>query len=215
MRKQTFYLLLIILLLSGCRHADRRYNHEADDVISTAIYEEIGGEDIYYQGKEVTSENVTTYEYLIVHKERGQLEGLISAVNAVLEAEDINNKISVECRVKDLTFTYTVAELTNYSDKTLREPDYDMLQRLYIGFEMGRDSNLYDEPDYYMSIPNIKYLELPERMQKKAEAENIDWYEIWPELENVEVYYAEDGFRKHYYIEKDEKAELDEADGSM
>ena len=205
MRKQAFYLLLIILLLSGCRPVDYSYNHDADDMISTAIYNEIGGEDIYYQGKEVTSENVTTYEYLIVHQERGQLEQLISAVNAVLVAEDINNKISIECWVRISGAIVLDARLTNYSDDTLREPDYDMLQRLHIGFDIMTHSNLYDQPSCYLSLSKIKCLEIPEKMQQKAAAENIDWYEIWPELENVEVYYVEDGKEIRYNIEKEEE----------
>ncbi len=36
-------------------------------------------------------------------------------------------------------------------------------------------------------IEGIKHLRIDSEMQKKAEEQGIDWYEIWPDLEDVVI----------------------------
>ena len=76
-------------------------------------------------------------------------------------------------------------ELSNYSDYKLEDPDYEGLQVLTI---TGFSDCIFDEPSIYMDLPNIKYLQVSERVQKKAYDQGIDWYDYWPDLESVEVF---------------------------
>ena len=52
----------------------------------------------------------------------------------------------------------------------------------------AREDYFYDNPSLYTNIPNIRSLVTYEKIQGKAEAQGIDWYECWPELETFEVY---------------------------
>ena len=40
---------------------------------------------------------------------------------------------------------------------------------------------------FLIALSNIKYLEIDVEIQERAEKEEIDWFECWPELEKMEV----------------------------
>ena len=177
-------LLIVILLITGC--GSTTYSkYEADDIISQAVNEAINKEDIYYQGKHTSVENVIYYEYLIIREENGQLEQIVDAVNEVLQSENIDEKVNIDCRITLPGGDSGAANLANYSDETNEKPDYDTLQRLCIG---GADYGIYAEPSTFKNLPNIKKLEVYGDIQWRAEKQGIDWYEYWPELESVEVF---------------------------
>ncbi len=102
-----------------------------------------------------------------------------------------------------------VVGLSNYSDSTLDNPDCEGLQRLIIigADDWGDEDYFYNNPAVYTNIPGIKSLRISQEMQTKAEEQGIDWYEVWQDLEEVEVYYdyTEDGVKKEgtYRIEKE------------
>ena len=49
------------------------------------------------------------------------------------------------------------------------------------------DSDIWGRPETYKEcFDTIMVLEIPIEFQQKAEEEGIDWYEIWPELEEIE-----------------------------
>ena len=181
--KKNFFVILCMLCLSGCGRATYS-NYEPDDVISEAIADVINSDDIYYQGSSITSEDIIYYEYLIVNEEQGQIEQIATAVNDVLEAGLISEKINIGCRIAMPGGTAWVAYLMNYSNESLEKPDYVALQRLCIG---GRHESIYTEPLTYTSLVNIRKLEISSKLQKKAENDNIDWYAYWPDLESVEI----------------------------
>ncbi len=46
---------------------------------------------------------------------------------------------------------------------------------------------------------NIRVFEISDEMQLKAEKENIDWFEVWPELEMLVVYVRNNYSEKTVY----------------
>ena len=64
---------------------------------------------------------------------------------------------------------------------------YDGFYRAYRT-DVWKDSDMWGDPLFYTEIFNdLKVFEIPEEFQKKAEEENINWYEVWPGLEEVIV----------------------------
>lgn len=41
------------------------------------------------------------------------------------------------------------------------------------------------DPAIYMAIDDIRILTIDNEMQKIAEEQNIDWYQVWPNLEEM------------------------------
>ena len=80
----------------------------------------------------------------------------------------------------------SVLNLKNYSNDNSEQSDYEgfyVLSISYPDFEEGLRN-----PQTYTGIEGIKYLRIDSEMQKRAEEQGIDWYEIWPDLEDVVVY---------------------------
>lgn len=213
-----FMIIFLSLFLIFCifvlpRHRMGRYpdnNAKPDDVVSCAIDEVINSEDTHYQGKETTSDGVTYYQYLIIHQKSRQLKPLVSAVNSLLQDGEIDGKINLDIWISLPGAIERTAQLTNYSDSSLEAPDYNALQGLMISG--GPGATVYADPSAFISLQDIRSLQIHRDMQMRAENQSIDWYEIWPELENVEVFYVEDGIEMRYNIEKDDNHEPDEED---
>jgi len=189
MQKKILSILIILLFLTGCCGPIKYEKLEADDEISRAICEAVDSEDIYYQGKRVTSEEVTYYRYLLYYEEIGQLEQIVACVNEILKETDDDFKINIDCWLRVPGGQGNAINLANYSDANLPEPDYEALQMLSIGSgRYGTYGSIYTKPDTYKNLPDIRYLEVHKDMQETAELEGVDWYEYWPDLERVEVY---------------------------
>lgn len=63
----------------------------------------------------------------------------------------------------------------------------DGFYRLNIS-DLFIDSDIWGRPETYKKcFDTITVLEIPIELQQKAEEEGIDWYEIWPDLVEVEV----------------------------
>lgn len=189
MRKRILIIMICIMtvILSGCGH-HRHSNRKADDEISRAIYEAVGGKEIYYHGKDESETNVIYYAYLIHTEDHEKVEKVIETVNRMLEQKQIDGKISICFR---WPFQENASEplfgLSNFCDEDSKTPEYAKLQSLWItGAESG-DETIYNIPSTYKTFQDIKYLEVSEKIQKAAEEEGVDWYEYWPELEGVEV----------------------------
>ena len=186
--KQSIFicLALVVIVLSGCGSMNY-HNKKADDSISKAIYEAVG-EDVYYYGQEYESEEELSYTYLIWEERDNLLQDVVSAVNETIEKEGITNNVAVCFKYELPGGMGSLAELRNYSDNELAFPDCDGLQRLIItGKDYEYDSDYYNNPNSYITIPNIKYLKIWDNIHERAVAEGIDWREIWPELEYLEV----------------------------
>ena len=173
-------------VLSGGNARSMAYNHEADDIISKTVYETMGSEDIYYQGREIYSDDIFCYEYYLAHEKELEMQRLINIVNTVIEEEDIHDKIQIRFKMSTPGMFWPVASFQNYSDASLSQPDYDSLQYLFISGGPNYD-HIYHDARTYIDFKDIRYLGVSEAIQRDAEAQGIDWYEIWPDLERAEV----------------------------
>ena len=41
------------------------------------------------------------------------------------------------------------------------------------------------DPEIYMVIDDVRFLTIDREMQKIAEEQGIDWYQVWPSLEEM------------------------------
>lgn len=192
MRKRIVACVIIFFcttcLLCGCfsLYQTTYDNEKANDIISQAVYESLGGDDLFYQHTKETSD-ICYYYYIIAKEEPQVIYDLVLEINEVIEQENINSKICLQCGtqvpgglVADLAFT-------NYSDDTLEKPDYQVLKKLIARYPDVSGSTLFTDPKIYTVLDDIRYLEIDEQLQQKAEEEGIDWYEYWPNLEKIDI----------------------------
>lgn len=189
--------VLIIIILAAVRYAvillvlwmnpigGREHNRRPNDQLSRSVKEAVG-DDFYYQGKEEQDSGVTQYEYLIKKQDKEAVANLLSALNDAIENEQGKIRVSVWAKMS-VNGLECVFALQNFSDAGLGEADYDGMQAIWIGEPHRMDEESFYDPSFYTGIEGIRKLSIAPQMQKKAEKEGIDWYEIWPDLEEVEV----------------------------
>ena len=170
---------------------DKDSNLMPNDVISSVINEELG-ESVFCRTWSNYSDEHLSYEYLIREENSELFCNLVSVVNETIETECIEQKIDIYllyCEDSGSGYEPFVC-LSNYSESDLTAPDYSGLQRLEIMGKYGEDGStyLYNDPIVYTLIPDIKCLKVTNLIKERAEAEGIDWYDYWPELESVEVF---------------------------
>lgn len=175
------FLILGILKLFGV--GDGHYNLKPDDRISRAVYDVVG-EDMDYHGKEENGDEVT-YRYELMKKEAQTISKFVNAINSSLD--DKQKKISVYVSVEaEIPNVWTnVVGLFNYSNSNLEKADYDGFCSLYINDDLDHWDSMFFEPSTYTSIEGIRQLEIGVLMQQRADEEGVDWYECWPDLEEI------------------------------
>ena len=166
--------------------ANDPHGFNADDVISEAVYQEIGGGEIHYQGKVITQDGVISYAYLFTVERQGQLGELVAVVNKVIQQEDINDKIRITGWYDHGSGAGFMFSISNCSDEKLGKADYKTLKQCYIcggNYYM----TIYNDPAAYSDLSGIVDLTVKGYMAELTEREGIDWYEYFPELEKLEV----------------------------
>ncbi len=180
-------LLMVILFLSSCGPAVY-HNQKADDTISKAIYEELG-DVVYYQGRREYSEGQPYYSYLIREESGDVLGSMVTVVNETIKKESITDEVIIHLCHERPGGWGTSARLYYFSSEELSSSDYDGLQKLMIiGNDNDNDSYIYNNPATYLILEDVRYLEIKEEIQERAESEGIDWYEYWPDLESIETF---------------------------
>lgn len=188
MKKKSNIIFLIIVILLFCCGCSDYSNVKADDTFSKAMYEKLGAEEIYYNGKSVSTSNVTCYKYLMYIEYEGQLEQIVEAANEVLLDLSATDKIAIRCSVvfDSCGGSSSVFVLKNYSDEEKPEADYQTFQRCNI---WGSDlvETIYNDPATYYNLPGIKELIIEGKMSEITEEQNIDWTEYYPDLEVLDI----------------------------
>ena len=96
-------------------------------------------------------------------------------------------KIAVYVKVENTHGVESVLSLKNYSNDNSEQADYEGFYALSISYFMNSEEESFKDPQTYTGIEGIKHLRIDSEMQKKAEEQGIDWYEIWPDLEDVVI----------------------------
>ena len=177
------WVMLFVVQRFGVGHWE--YNKKPDDELSCAV-REATGKDFDYHGKEESDSGVTEYEYQVKKLEKDAVTNMVNALNDAVENEQ--GKIRVQVYLKIPGGLEPVFSLDNFSDEGLEVADYDGMYAAYIRKpDEVAAGTCFDSPSIYTEIEGIKKLCINAEMKKQAEKERIDWYEIWPDLEEVKV----------------------------
>lgn len=177
--------VILSFALCGCgRH--RYHSLKPDDAVSRAVYDVLGKK-VYYHGKEEVDGRIC-YDYELEKLEVETMSEFVKAVNSVLGEEQEKIKIDVDIHIYTYRSTF-VCRLSNYSDDSLEKADYDGLRSLSINDRLDELRSVYasEALTYYTGIKGIRQLEIGIQMQQRADEEGIDWYECWPNLEEITV----------------------------
>ena len=180
--------IVFVLILFGLSRMNRCGNNSPNhgipyDNFSRAIYREMG-DDIWYYYKDKGQSGEKEYYYIIEKCDRDTITRFSKVLNDLAQEE--KKKIAIYVEVEDPYGSESVLNLKNYSNNNSEQADYERFYALsisYPDFEEGLRN-----PQTYTGIEGIKYLRIDSEMQKRAEEQGIDWYEVWPDLEDVVVY---------------------------
>ena len=179
-----------MLILLGLSRMNRCGNNSPNrgipyDKFSRAIYREMG-DDIWYYYKDKGRSGEKEYYYIIEKCDRDTITRFSKVLNDLAQEE--KKKIAVYVEAKNTHGSESVLSLKNYFNDNSEQADYEGFYALSISYFMNSEEERFKDPQTYTGIEGIKYLEINTEIQKKAEEQGIDWYEVWPDLEDVVVY---------------------------
>ena len=180
--------IVFVLILLGLSRMNRCGDNSPNrgipyDKFSRAIYREMG-DDIWYYYKDKGRSGEKEYYYIIEKCDRDTITRFSKVLNDLAQEE--KKKIAIYVEAKNTHGSESVLSLKNYSNDNSEQADYEgfyVLSISYPDFEEGLRN-----PQTYTGIEGIKHLRIDSEMQKKVEELGIDWYEVWPDLEDVVVY---------------------------
>ena len=180
--------IVFVLILLGLSRVNRCGNNSPNhgtpyDNFSRAIYREMG-DDIWYYYKDKGRSGEMEYYYIIEKCDRDTITRFAKVLNDLAQEE--KKKIAIYVEVEDPYGSESVLNLKNYSNDNSEQADYERFYALSISYPDFEEE--LRNPQTYTGIEGIKYLRIDSEMQKRAEEQGIDWYEIWPDLEDVVVY---------------------------
>ena len=180
--------IVFVLILLGLSRMNRCGDNSPNrgipyDKFSRAIYREMG-DDIWYYYKDKGRSGEKEYYYIIEKCDRDTITRFSKVLNDLAQEE--KKKIAIYVEVEDPYGSESVLNLKNYSNNNSEQADYERFYALSISYPDFEEE--LRNPQTYTGIEGIKYLRIDSEMQKRAEEQRIDWYEIWPDLEDVVVY---------------------------
>ena len=182
--------IVFVLILLGLSRMNRCGNNSPNrgipyDKFSRAIYREMG-DDIWYYYKDKGQSGEKEYYYIIEKCDRDTITRFSKVLNDLAQEE--KKKIAIYVEVEDPYGSESVLNLKNYSNDNSEQADYEGFYALSTSYLDNTAQESLKDPQTYTGIEGIKYLRIDSEMQKRAEEQGIDWYEIWPDLEDVVVY---------------------------
>lgn len=168
------------ILFCGCAKGTYK-NKKADDEISKQIYE-ILGEDVYYVSKK-ESQGIPVYEYLLKKEDKEIVQEFVRTVDLVLSKTSEKFIVFLSSQTPSGR-EYTIS-LMNYSDSSLDEADLDGAKSIIIQYPSHSQCEIFKDLEIYTVLEDVQFLEIDEELQKIAEEQGIDWYEVWPTLEEM------------------------------
>ena len=191
MKKYLSIIILLTICLMGCAGGAVNYkNAKPDDDISESMMNSIGT-DFWYLWKDVIPNEGIKYSYLVRKNDVSVIDTFVTAISMVEISDEDRTIFSVHQEISngELCILFFVSNYDCWGDSdSERLDDFGYLKIRYNEYS----NPIWHEPKTYTSFENIRYLEIPDVLQEKAEEEGIDWYDIWPDLVEVEV--IETGF---------------------
>ena len=182
--------IVFVLILFGLSRMNRCGNNSPNhgipyDNFSRAIYREMG-DDIWYYHKEKGRSGEKKYYYIIEKCDKDTINRFTKVLNILGQKE--KKKIAVYVEAKFVHGLESALNLKNYTNDNSEQADYEGFYALSTSYLDNTAQESLKDPQTYTGIEGIKYLRIDSEMQKKADEQGIDWYEIWPDLEDVVVY---------------------------
>ena len=182
--------IVFVLILLGLSRMNRCGDNSPNrgipyDKFSRAIYREMG-DDIWYYHKEKGRSGEKKYYYIIEKCDKDTINRFTKVLNILGQKE--KKKIAVYVEAKFVHGLESVLNLKNYSNDNSEQADYEGFYALSTSYLDNTAQESLKDPQTYTGIEEIKYLRIDSEMQKRAEEQGLDWYEIWPDLEDVVVY---------------------------
>ena len=176
----VLYVVLSILLC-GCGGYVNYKNKKADDELSKQIYEKLG-EDVYYISKR-DSQGTKGYDFLLKKEDKEIVKEFMLVVDGVLSQNGEKTIVYLTCEIPGGLECLVLLE--NYSDDARDKADLAGAKRILVRYPEVSDCEVFKDPTIYTVLEDIQFLEIDEELQKIAEEQGIDWYEVWPTLEEM------------------------------
>ncbi len=182
--------IIIAFILFGLSRVNRCGNnfprHEIpNDNFSYVVCKEMKN-DIWYHYKKKGRSGEKEYCFVIEKCDRDTITRFAKVLNDLGKKE--KKKTAVYVKVENTHGVESVLSLKNYSNDNSEQADYEGFYALSISYFMNSEEESLKNPQTYTGIEGIKHLRIDSEMQKRAEEQGIDWYEVWPDLEDVVVY---------------------------
>lgn len=189
-----FFILLFAMSVTGCKEFGTYTvkNAMADDKMSQAIYDQLGTKICYHDRYLNTEEQVQYYFYIVNdYEDENLLVDVAETVNNKLKEDRIHSRICLVIHEVIPGGTRTMVCLSNYYENDSDYESYETLQCLEIRGAHG-EYKLYNEVSTYENLKDIKALILEVDINRSFEEEEVDWYEIWPDLEHYDIFNEND-----------------------
>ncbi len=187
MKKIFIYISVYVFVLCGCG-SNVVYSKEPEDKYSEYVCENMNV-DFSYLGREQAYDGSMVYTYYANYDEitKENITDFMNTVRLLSVNEELKIRFSIGAQT-DAGYGGSCS-LQNYmkvSDDTDEYNQFSEMCVFTIGYEELSDPILM-EPGTFTGVTGVKYLRIRKEMQEKAEEEGIDWYDIWPELQEVIV----------------------------
>ena len=189
MKKNLLIFTVLFCVLSGCWGGNVRHqNNEPEDDIAVSLVNVIGS-DYWYMGRTDTFNGDGVNYSLLVQNGNGDTVASIAGTITNIELNE-NSLVQFSFLKEIANGVYEpIFYLKNYTinseDDVIRWDRADCLTIKCLDF--GLNESWGDLSDFTV-IESIRYVEIPDYLQKQAEEDGIDWYEVWPELEEIIVF---------------------------
>lgn len=194
-RKKLIIIILIICvaICAGllCKHFVRPFwqfsDHAADDTFSKNVKNAVG-KTFFYQDHVDSTDGISYYYFIIQDYSPESISSFCEALND--NAHYLDGKTDILVYENGGSISGCVFCLYNYADEENEVVIYEGFYRLSRTDWLSYGT-FWDDPYTYCKIDKMCILEIPDKVQENADEEGIDWYEIWPDLEEVIVYETE------------------------
>lgn len=179
------FLVLMCVYITGCSNDRKIIGDDFSNKIENDFGEYLEVFDIYHS----EDGEYNSYSFNLKCNNEKYLPELVDYANRYVKDMNFDNCISIAFGyfTMNLPGTCRIGISNNwYKDGITTK--YSSFVCLIISSERPEyDNGFYLNPKIYLDIPGIRYLRIDKAIQDKANEIGIDWYDYWPDLEEIEI----------------------------
>ena len=181
--------MCIVLLLCGCGYPNKPKKTESQKDIPMAIQKHMGSDRVYYfESNSDTPEGMNSFFVEENPLKEDLLPQSIFFANESISDNELNGNIKLAFWALPGDHLECFAAVTNISkDEGNNDDRLECLSIYGISWIKNDSAKNYNDLNVYKNIDGIKHLVVTNFIQTLADEKGIDWYEWWPELEDVTV----------------------------